>query len=359
MIMSQRLKHAFWAAMTFTVIAAIPDISLIAFVVFIISFIVWWLTFSTYKDQITVRSAFVIAIFPTLMAILYILSNLGFSMKDDVTTVLGLILIVSIPIFFIISTSTAIRIFQTNPTVAITTLFSQVLKTVILIVGVGILFFKVEMYLHSMDGRVITTSVSPSEKFTFEVRKSCCLLCSNVTTTVLLNKVSHKGYSETCTIRANVSKPIASSPFKWNSDETIVSWKSEDSTMGEIDLRKDCGYPVNPATLDDGDPRKFVFISPSHNKILFRKKTCLVDSCKTIVALKIRQLHDADWDNYYCNLQIPNGRQDHGGSMRTEDIPDNVVIAPIIRWDTNETVIYSAFQAPAFSFNLKEACSWK
>jgi len=359
MIMSPRLKHAFWAAMTFTVIAAIPGISMIAFVVFIISFIVWWLTFNTYKDQITVRSAFAIAIFPTLMAILYILSNLGFSMKDNVSTVLGLILIVSIPVFFIISTSTAIRIFQTNPTVARVTLFSQILKAVILTVGVGILLFKIVMYLQATEGRVITTSVSPSEKFTLKVRKSCCLLCSNVTTTVLLNKGSHKGYSETCTIRANVLKPIASSQFKWNTDETIVSWKSGDSSMGEIDLRKDCGYPVTPATLDDSDPRKFVFISPLGNKILFRKETCLVDSCKTIVALKIRQSHDADWDNYYCNLQIPNGRQDHGGSIRTEDIPDNEVIAPIIRWDKNETVIYSAFQAPPFSFNLKEACTWK
>lgn len=355
MIMSQRLKRAFLAAITFTIIAAIPAQPLIAFVVFTSSFMVWWLAFKTDKRQIW-RSVWV-GIVIAVLSVFGLMLRVGFT---DILSDMLIVFFISMAISSIsILVSTIIHIFQTEPTVTTTALSRQVLKTVILIVGVAILFFKVEMYLHSMDGRVIATSISASEKITFQIRKSCYLICPSSTVTIRLNEELRKGYSETCVLTANASAPTASSQFIWNSDETIVSWKSLDNSMGKIDLRKDCGSPVVPSSIDDGDPRRFVFVSPSRSKILFRKRTCLMGPCKEISALKIWRSDGTGWNNYHCNLQIPNGTQAHGGSMRTEDIPDNVVIAPIIRWDKNETVIYSAFQAPAFSFNLKEACNWK
>jgi len=269
-------------------------------------------------------------------------------------------LIFSIIVSFIsIPASAAIHIFQTEPTVIKNTLSRWITKAAILTVGVGILVVKSYVDLHSIDGRIVATSASPSKKMTLQVRKSCCLICSNIKITASINKGSHKGYSETCTISANHSEPVASSQFRWNTDETIISWESPDNSRGEIDLQKDCGYPTTPNSLDHSDPRKFVFVSPSGNKILFRKRSCLVRPCKETFALRVKQSEDTGWNSYYCNLQIPNGTQAHGGSMRTEDIPDNVAIAPVVRWNKNETVIYSEFQRSPFSFDLQEVCDLK
>ncbi len=352
-LISQRLKRTLWAAIVFTVIAAIPGVTWAVFIVFASSFIVWWLAFKTDKRQIW-RAVWVgLAI--AVLAVLLVLGIGSAEMRGEFLDMPSDILIVfyiSMAISLIsIPISIVVHIFQTEPTAAGTTLPKWILKAVILVAGVSMLFF--------VDGRIIATSISPSEKITFQMRKSCCLICPSTTAIIRLNKGLRKGYSETCVIAANASEPIASSQFSWNSDETIVSWKSSDNSMGEIDLRKDCGTPVVPSSLDDGDPRKFVFISPSGNKVLFRKRTCLVSPCKEISALRVRWSDGTGWNSYYCNLHIPNGTQPHGASMRTEDIPDNVVIAPGIRWDKNETVAYSAFQSPPFSFDLREACNWK
>lgn len=353
-MISERLKRALLAAVIFTVIVAIPDYPMMAYVVFVSTFIVWWLAFKTNNRQIwhAVWAGLAIAI----------LSASGLMARDEILDIWSYLLltvmvsvVVSLASIFV---SIIIHIFQTEPTAIETTLLRRTLKAIILIVGVVILFLKAEMYLHSIDGRVITTSISPSGKMTFEVRKSCCLICSGTTLSVRLNKGTRKGYSETCVITANASEPTRSSKFSWNSDETIIRWKSTDNGKGEIDLQKDCGYPANPNSIEES-PGGFKFISPSRSKILFRKTTSLLEPDKKIFALRVRRSDGKGWNNYRCNLQIPYGRQDHGGSIRTEDIPDSIQIPPIFWWDKNETVIGEAFVNPSFSFDLKEDCDWK